>query len=206
MKYLIPVLLVITLFSCGTLNQSGWKLVKVDSKPKELAKTNAGMPFEVEDKIPVVLEKKEPATHIEASSEIASLVESEKSTQIKQSILSTKKSLKKKPDNGEGEDEENPETQEKVDAALAAEKIGNRSLIFGVINLVTLILPFIPFLGLIMSILAITNARKALRERFITEKGLKSAQTGLILGYIGLGLRILSLVLFIILLLVLLGF
>ena len=64
MKHLIPVLLVITLFSCGTLNQSGWKLVKVDSKPKELAKSNVEMPFEVEDKIPVVLEKTEPAANI----------------------------------------------------------------------------------------------------------------------------------------------
>lgn len=205
MKYLIPVLLIMTLFSCGTLNQSGWKLVKVDSKPKELAKSNAEMPSEVEDKTPVVLEKTEPATHIEASSEIASLVESEKSSQTKESKITTKKSPKKKPNNGENEDEVDPNQQNKVDAALNAEKIGNKSLLFGIINIVAFLFPIIPFLGLIMSILAITKGRKALEERYITENGLKAARAGLILGYVGLGLRILMLVGFIILIMILLG-
>lgn len=94
-------------------------------------------------------------------------------------------------------DEENPETIKYL--AIDAEERGKKSRNLGIAGLILSFVPFLGLVGLIFSIISLSNGIKGLRSRYITEDGLRWAKTGVVLSSISLGLRVLAIILIIVL-------
>lgn len=206
MKYLLFLLIGLSAAACGTNRHGGWKLVSVPAKPSETLAQTTEQRLSSDSESIIILENTTAESNpspILGTSSSESLVATQ--TMVAPQQLASKQAKSSTPDLEEVGDEDEPDTQAKVDAALMTEKIAKRSLTYGIISLVTFLFPFVPVVGTVMTFLAISSANRAMKARYITEKGDKYARTGLILGYIGIGLRIIALIVFFAFLLVILG-
>ena len=92
------------------------------------------------------------------------------------------------------EDSLKPVNQSVVDEALEAEKKGNYSQNFGIAGLILTITFIFGFVGLVLSIIGLTNGIKSLKAKYNTPEGLKMARTGVILSSIVVGLNAIAVI------------
>ena len=92
------------------------------------------------------------------------------------------------------EDSLKPVNQSVVDEALEAEKKGKYSQNFGIAGLVLTITFIFGFVGLVLSIIGLTNGIKSLKAKYNTPEGLKMARTGVILSSIVVGLNAIAVI------------
>jgi TolA-binding protein len=92
------------------------------------------------------------------------------------------------------EDSLKPVNQSVVDEALEAEKKGKYSQNFGIAGLILTITFIFGFVGLVLSIIGLTNGIKSLKAKYNTPEGLKMARTGVILSSIVVGLNAIAVI------------
>ncbi len=92
------------------------------------------------------------------------------------------------------EDSIKPVNQSVVDEALEAEKKGKYSQNFGIAGLILTITFIFGFVGLVLSIIGLTNGIKSLKAKYNTPEGLKMARTGVILSSIVVGLNAIAVI------------
>ena len=92
------------------------------------------------------------------------------------------------------EDSLKPVSQSVVDEALKAEKKGKYSQNFGIAGLILTITLIFGFVGLVLSIIGLTNGIKSLKAKYNTPEGLKMARTGVILSSIVVGLNAIAVI------------
>ena len=86
------------------------------------------------------------------------------------------------------EDSLKPVSQSVVDEALKAERKGKFSQNFGIAGLILTITLIFGFVGLVLSIIGLTNGINSLKANYNTPEGLRMARTGVILSSIVVGL------------------
>lgn len=86
------------------------------------------------------------------------------------------------------EDSLKPVSQSVVDEALKAERKGKYSQNFGIAGLILTITLIFGFVGLVLSIIGLTNGINSLKANYNTPEGLRMARTGVILSSIVVGL------------------
>jgi hypothetical protein len=95
------------------------------------------------------------------------------------------------------EDSLKPLNQSLVDEALEAEKKGKLSQNFGIAGLILTFTFIFGFVGLVLSIIGLTNGIKSLKAKYNTPEGLKMARTGVILSSVVIGLYAMAVIILI---------
>jgi hypothetical protein len=95
------------------------------------------------------------------------------------------------------EDSLKPLNQSLVDEALEAEKKGKLSQDFGIAGLILTFTFIFGFVGLVLSIIGLTNGIKSLKAKYNTPEGLKMARTGVILSSVVIGLYAMAVIILI---------
>ena len=190
-KVFTLILLVSILVSCSDWKySSGVKRQKrtyVYSNPKST--TESEISTENEKAVSVIDE--EITTKNQKLESVESAVESQPETtenNDNQIILVNTKKLEN------DEDSLKPVNQSVVDEALEAEKKGKYSQNFGIAGLILTITFIFGFVGLVLSIIGLTNGIKSLKANYNTPEGLRMARTGVILSSIVVGLNAIAVI------------
>ena len=187
---------VFLLASCNSIHpfRSNYKFKTV--KAKSIDATANLKPKAVEEVItsvevvPVILENHQPIDMLQAQNQVAisAIVTNENSAENTSKLNQKPKSQL---------DEENPEAIKYL--AIEAEERGRKSRNLGIAGFVLSFIPFLGIVGLIFSIISLSNGIKGLKSRYITEDGLRWARTGVVFSSLSLGLRVLAVILIIVL-------
>ena len=190
-KVFTLILLVSILVSCSDWKYSNGvkrqKRTYVYSNPKSI--TESEISTENEKAVSVIDE--EITTKNQKLESVESAVESQPETtenNDNQIILVNTKKLEN------DEDSLKPVNQSVVDEALEAEKKGKYSQNFGIAGLILTITFIFGFVGLVLSIIGLTNGIKSLKAKYNTPEGLKMARTGVILSSIVVGLNAIAVI------------
>ena len=190
-KVFTLILLVSILVSCSDWKYSNGvkrqKRTYVYSNPKST--TESEISTENEKAVSVIDE--EITTKNQKLESVESAVESQPETtenNDNQIILVNTKKLEN------DEDSLKPVNQSVVDEALEAEKKGKYSQNFGIAGLILTITFIFGFVGLVLSIIGLTNGIKSLKAKYNTPEGLKMARTGVILSSIVVGLNAIAVI------------
>ena len=190
-KVFTLILLVSILVSCSDWKYSNGvkrqKRTYVYSNPKST--TESEISTENEKAVSVIDE--EITTKNQKLESVESAVESQPETTENneaQIILVNTKKLEN------DEDSIKPVNQSVVDEALEAEKKGKYSQNFGIAGLILTITFIFGFVGLVLSIIGLTNGIKSLKAKYNTPEGLKMARTGVILSSIVVGLNAIAVI------------
>ena len=190
-KVFTLILLVSILVSCSDWKYSNGvkrqKRTYVYSNPKNT--TESEISTENEKAVSVIDE--EITTKNQKLESVESAVESQPETtenNDNQIILVNTKKLEN------DEDSLKPVNQSVVDEALEAEKKGKYSQNFGIAGLILTITFIFGFVGLVLSIIGLTNGIKSLKAKYNTPEGLKMARTGVILSSIVVGLNAIAVI------------
>lgn len=190
-KIFTLILMVSILVSCSDWKYSNGvkrqKRTYVYSNPKST--TESEISTENEKAVSVIDE--EITTKNQKLESVKSAVESQPETtenNENQIILVNTKKLEN------DEDSLKPVNQSVVDEALEAEKKGKYSQNFGIAGLILTITFIFGFVGLVLSIIGLTNGIKSLKAKYNTPEGLKMARTGVILSSIVVGLNAIAVI------------
>jgi TolA-binding protein len=190
-KVFTLILLVSILVSCSDWKYSNGvkrqKRTYVYSNPKSI--TESEISTENEKAVSVIDE--EITTKNQKLESVESAVESQPEAtenNENQIILVNTKKLEN------DEDSLKPVNQSVVDEALEAEKKGKYSQNFGIAGLILTITFIFGFVGLVLSIIGLTNGIKSLKAKYNTPEGLKMARTGVILSSIVVGLNAIAVI------------
>jgi hypothetical protein len=191
MKYVLFFFtLSILVASCGSFNNGKLRFVKTENAQREIIETSAKS-VKTEDRTHSFATTTSIETPVQSSdvdrsdAEIASDIAIEQKQDIQQTSI---------------DDSLEQANSEIVDQALQAERNAKAAAIQSGIGIVT---PFIPLLGIIMTILGLVFYKRASKSRYITlagERNLRLSRVFLIIDAVIIGISLLFLLFFLVLL------
>jgi hypothetical protein len=191
MKYVLFFLtLSILVASCGSFNNGKLRFVKTNNTQREIIVTSAKS------------DEKEDRTHSFATTTTIETPNQSSDVNRSDAEITSDRTIEPQQDIQQSsiDDSLTQDNSEIVDQAFQAERNAKAAAIQSGIGIVT---PFIPLLGIIMTILGLVFYKKANRSRYITlagERNLRLSRVFLIIDAVIIGLSLLFLLFFLVLL------